>query len=234
MRVNKIFYLLIVLSCIIGCHKSDSPTGPTAKTETLVYYTNFSSVPSGWMNNQKSSDGKCSYVISDSLYSVIDSNHAHWYSANIPYGYGSFYGQINGPYAIQADMTTIISGTTDGACGFEFNRQDTLNKCLFYLDPFGSDYEIRRLQAGNYAANPVSWTFSNKIKPSGQLNTVKLIQHAQSLDVVINGSVVGSYSIGLPTGNLTTGVLSISFDNTTNPIAVTSLFTNVYLFSEGQ
>jgi len=232
--MNRILYLLIVLSCIIGCHKSDSPTEPTTNTETQVYYTNFSSVPSGWINNQKSSDGKCSFIISDSLYSVIDSNHAYWYSSFIPYGYGSYSGQIDGPYAIQADMTTIISGTSDGACGLLFDRQDNNNLYYFLLDPFGSDYEIRRLQAGNYAANPVSWTFSNKIRPSGQLNTVKLIQHAQTLDVVINGSVVGSYSIGLPTGKLLTGVLSISFDNTTNPIAVTSLFTNVYLFSEGQ
>jgi hypothetical protein len=108
MRMNRILYLLIVLSCIIGCHKSDSPTEPTTNTETQVYYTNFSSVPSGWINNQKSSDGKCSFIISDSLYSVIDSNHAYWYSSFIPYGYGSYSGQIDGPYAIQADMTTII------------------------------------------------------------------------------------------------------------------------------
>lgn len=234
MARKRIVYLIISLSCFMGCNKSDLPIEPTTNTEPQVYYTNFASVPSGWQNNQKSPDGRCTFIISDSLYSIINSNHTYWYSSFIPYGYGSYTGQINGPYAVQVDMTTIISGTTDGACGIEFNFQDTNNQYLFVLDPFGYDYEIQRIQLGNYVANPAAWTRSNKINPTGQLNTVKLVQHAHSLDVIINGSTVGSYPIELPTGNLITGVLSFSFDNTTNPVAVTSSFTNVYLYSESQ
>jgi len=228
---NRIALSVVAFAFVLfgSCANPSSPVS----TEASLYSVDFSSSPTGWYTGT-SSDLYCTAAMTGTAYTLTETGNDEFQTYTAPYGYSPYAGKIAVPYGVQSNMgATLNNGATFGTSVIKFNRTDSQNFSLLSIDQSSGQYRISQYAADSWVApDPVPWTTSVLIHPTGT-NTIKIIQHANSLDLYINGSLANSYSISPPAGTITVGVGVENFDTgTTGSESVTATFTDFTIYSE--
>lgn len=120
---------------------------------------------------------------------------------------------INYSYSVQVDATVQFSSSgTSGIVGIIFNWVDKHNYCVAEVTSKGN-YRIWERVDGSIVT--IQSPTSSPAIHTGNLaeNTIKIIQGAETVQLIINGTTIGSFDNGLPGVNVKVGLSTSTGQN---------------------
>ena len=180
----------------------------------------------------------------------FSTNNGNWDVGNDPSALGSSMGYQNGSYFLQiaadywyvewgamrdlnlrdgrieADVTVVQGGNSNGACGLALRCEDVDNTYYFEFSGDGM-YALFKAQAGDWA-NLVDYTVSTAFKPSGQTNHVEITLSGSSISVSVNGT----HLFTKQDGTFSSGKVGFMVDASASSATVKALFDNVKVWSK--
>jgi hypothetical protein len=195
--MKLILYSCFVLLFAFASCKKDS-------TQIAVYQDDLTTDKQTW-NVDSSSNGYRKFDQGHYLITVDTINELF-------YSLAPYY-TINYPYSVQVDGTfELLNSNGIGAVGIIFNHIDANNYSRADVWTNGT-YAIVTKTNGTFTTN-ISSTYSSVINPlSGSENTIKVIQNASTLELLINNTSVATYPISLPASNCSSGVVALTDPN---------------------
>lgn len=186
--MEKILWLLLAVCMLVSCKKKESDQ--LVEQPVVVYQDNLSVNNGKWPVDSTSIHVKKFYegqylIEVDSVPNIISFSLAPCDS-------------INYYYSVQADATVQFSSSgISGNVGIVFNWVDNKNFCVAELTTKGYCRIWQRIDG---SITPILSSTLNSAIHTGNLakNTIKIIQSADAVQLIINGTTIGSYDNGFP------------------------------------
>jgi hypothetical protein len=203
-----LYFSLLTFIAISSCKKDAAPD--------IIYQNTLVTADQAWTVDSNSLDVRKFY---QGHYSIrVDSTEIISYTL-------APYSTINFPYTVQVDGTAILDDPGMlGGMAIVFNYVDHGDYDVAEIWTDGT-YRIWIRTNGNISTF-VNFTSSSAINAgSGSKNTIKVIQNQSDMQLVINGTSMGTFTLGLPSSLVQTGPATF----TASPpyyTPVTTLFNN--------
>ena len=212
--MGKSLYLLLAVCMLVSCKKKESDQ--TTEQPVIVYQDNLSADNGEWAVDSTSVRVKKFYeghylIEVDSFPNIIAYSLAP-------------YDSINYYYSVQLDETMQLNPSgTSGFVGIVFNWIDNKDYCVAEVTAKGSYRIWQKIDASVItiqAATPHSAIQTG----NSAKNTIKIIQGADAVQLIINGTAIGSFDCEFP------GVfVKVGLSTATGQNPVKGLFNNFLL-----
>jgi len=212
--MEKFLCLFLVVCMFVSCKKNESDQ--VTQPSVVVYQDNLTVDQGKWPVDSNSVRVKKFYeghylIEVDSVPNVIAYSLAP-------------YDSINYYYSVQLDATMQFSSSaTSGFVGIIFNWID--NKNYYVTEVTGKGY-YRIWQRIDGSITTIQTATLNSVIQTGNLakNTIKIIQSADAVQLIINGTTIGSFDCKFP------GVfVKVGLSTATGQNPVKGLFNNFIL-----
>lgn len=211
---KEICFIVLMLFALASCKKIES----LLSTETVIYQNDLKVDDGTWTSDSTKVHVRKFYQ--GHYFLRVDSLNIISYSL-------APYGTLDFPYSVQVDATAQLDDTNmHGNVGLVFNFVDKSNYNVFEISTSGT-YHIWSRVDGDIEQVVMSTISSAIKKGSGSMNTIKLIQGTDSLEVKINNTSLGYFQVSIAYSDCKVGVSTSTAANEYTP--VTGLFNNFIL-----